>query len=380
MSSKNSLEAEIGGKLSLRNFDTMYEKVELAARSLFPYAGRILSKRAELTNPAPEPPEDMEKGSSAEMIYQAKVKEYVHADRQYILQKDTIAIEIQRILDEELRRLMESDVAYNTAKDSDPADPIGMWKALHDKVASGVHFTVSHFLLQFKKIVNARMSDKESLATYRHHYAEELSKVDIMAKRLKMEDDDFKKNTVFMGLFAGFFLEGLNSRFDGLRKDVRSETMTTAKYPDNMVEAIQLAEKYDGLKGDVLTAKDSQNEIVGAAVAPSYSKRDSNTVAAATPAVNIKKNDKKKGKPHPKSVSFSTSSARSEPAGKKNDKGFYTDPHKPPPKPWVGMKYCSRHQRWCKHSSEDCTLDTEKVGLCFEDEETMTAWPGWDQM
>ena len=114
--------------------------------------------------------------------------------------------------------------------------------SVHDKVASGVHFTVSHFLLQFKKIVTARLSDKESLATYRHHYAEELSKVDIMAKKLKLEDEDFKKNTVFMSLFAGFFLEGLNSRFDGLRKDVGSETMTTAKYPDNMVEAIQLAE------------------------------------------------------------------------------------------------------------------------------------------
>jgi len=40
--------------------------------------------------------------------------------------------------------------------------------------------------------------------------------------------------------------------------------MDNVKYPKDMAEVITLAEKYDGLKGSALTAKDSQNEIVGA--------------------------------------------------------------------------------------------------------------------
>ena len=99
-------------------------------------------------------------------------------------------------------------------------------------------------------------------------------------------EDAFKFHPAFMVLFAGFFLEGLNSRFDDLRKDLRSATMDNVKYPKNMTEAITLAEKYDGLKGNVLTAKDSQNEVVGTVIA-----KESAITTPATAANN------KKGKP-----------------------------------------------------------------------------------
>ena len=38
-------------------------------------------------------------------------------------------------------------------------------------------------------------------------------------------------------------------KFDQLGKDLRAETMMNGKFPDNMSEAIALAEKYDDLKG-----------------------------------------------------------------------------------------------------------------------------------
>ena len=374
MSSKaTNLEADIGGKLSLKNFDVMHAKVELSAQSLFPYAGRILSKRGEVVRPVPIAPRLMVSGSAEEMLHQERIKEYVRAERQYELQKESIAIEIQRILDDELKRLMEADPAYGAAKDSDPPDTVGMWKAIHDKIASGVHFTGSHFLLQVKKIVNAKMSDKESLSTYRHRFAEDLVKSDIMAAKLKIAEDDFKLHPVFKRLFAGFFLEKLNPRFDDLRKDLRSDTMSNVKYPNDMGEAITLAEKYDGLKGSALTAKDSQYEVVGA-----VNVKES---AITTPAVA---NNNKKGKANAKKQQKEKEKEKApaqKSSAKKNDSGFYTDPNSPPPKPWPGMKYCGLHKRWCKHSTDECTLkEGEKVNLCFDNsEEELPAWSGWDQ-
>jgi len=375
MSSKSTnLETDVGGKLSLKNFDVMHVKIELAAQSLFPYAGRILSKRAEIVRPVPTPPPNLLAGSANEMLHQERIKEHVRAERQYELQKESIAIEIQRILDDELKRLMDADATYRTARDSDPPDPIAMWKAINDKIASGVHFTQSHFLLQVKKIVNVRMSDKESLATYRHRFAEDLLKSDIMAKKMGLGEDAFKLHPVFMVLFAGFFLEGLNSRFDDLRKDLRSATMDNVKYPKNMTEAITLAEKYDGLKGNVLTAKDSQNEVVGAV--------NAKEPAITTPATaaNSKKGKANAKKQQQKEKAKDKATAQKSTA-KKNDKGFYTDPNSPPPKPWPGMKFCDNHKRWCKHSTDECTLaEGEKVSLCFDNsEEDLPAWSGWDQ-
>lgn len=374
MSSKpTNLEADVGGKLSLKNFDVMHAKIELSAQSLFPYAGRILSKRAEIVRPAPVAPETFD-GNSDEMLHHERIKEYVRTERQYEMQKESIAIEIQRILDDELKRLMDADATYRAAKDKDPPDTVGMWKAINDKIASGVHFTASHFLLQVKKIVNARMSDKESLPTYRHRFTEDLLKSDIMATKLGLGENEFKLHPVFVRLFAGFFLEGLNPRFDDLRKDLRSATMDNVKYPKDMSEAITLAEKYDGLKGNALTAKDSQNEVVGAVVNAKES-------AVTTPAIT---NNNKKGKANAKKQQKEKEKEKGpaqKSSAKKNDSGFYTDPNSPPPKPWSGMKYCGNHKRWCKHSTDECTLaEGEKVNLCFDNsEEDLPAWSGWEQ-
>lgn len=377
MSSKSTnLENDVGGKLSLKNFDVMHPKIELAAQSLFPYAGRILSKRAEVVRPVPVAPRFMAEGSSDEMLHHERIKEYVRAERQYELQKESIAIEIQRILDDELKRLMDTDPDYKAARNKDPPDPVEMWKAINNKIASGVHFTPSHFFLQVKKIVNSKMSDKESLASYRHRFAEDLLKSDVMGKKMGLEEDNFKSHPVFMRLFAGFFLEGLSPRFDDLRKDLRSSTMDNVKYPMDMAEAIVLAEKYDGLKGSALTTKDSQNEVVGAV-------NVKESAAVTTPAITNSKKDKKanaqKKQQQKKEKAIVQQPAAT--AAKKNDSGFYTDPKVPPPKPWAGMKYCGNHKRWCKHSTEECTLaEGEKVNLCFDySEDDLPAWSGWDQ-
>lgn len=379
-SSKFNLESDVGGKLTLKNFDTMHLKIQLSIQSAYPYAGRILSKRGEIVHAKPTAPAELVRGSAEEMLFQAEIKEYVNIGTQYKFQKASIAIDIQRILDDELKRLMDLNADYCNARDSDPPDPIEMWKAILERVASGVHFTYSHFLLQFKRIVNAHMSEKESLATYRFHYAEELSKSDVMAKKLGIADEDFKTNAVFQKLFAGNFVEGLSSRFDPLRKDLRSDTMSNVKYPKDMGEAVVLAEKYDGLKGEALTAKDSQNEIVGSvSTHGKKGKEDAPLTAPVAPANSDKK--KKKGKKGKAAAAEQSQPAtKAENHGKKNDSGHYTDPAKPPPKPWAGMKYCGRHKRWCKHSTEECTLDVEKVNICFESEEELTTWPGWDHI
>jgi len=383
MSSKFSLENDVGGKLTLKNFDTMHLKIQLSIQSAYPYAGRILSKREEIIHARPDAPYELVRGSPEEMLFQAEIKEYVYIGTQYKLQKVSIAIDIQRILDDELKRLMDLNADYCSARDSDPPDPIEMWKAILERVASGVHFTYSHFLLQFKKIVNVHMPEKESLATYRFHFAEELSKSDVMAKKLGIAEDEFKANAVFQKLFAGLFVEGLSSRFDPLRKDLRSDTMSNVKYPTNMGEAVVLAEKYDGLKGEVLTAKDSQNEIVGS-VSTHGKKGKKEDTPLTTPVASANSDKKKKkGKKDKKSAAEQPQqqpATKAENNGKKNDSGHYTDPTKPPPKPWAGMKYCGRHKRWCKHSTEECTLDVEKVNICFESEEELATWPGWDHI
>lgn len=150
--------------------------------------------------------------------------------------------------------------------------------------------------------------------------------------------------------------------------------MDNVKYPKDMSEAITLAEKYDGLKGNALTAKDSQNEVVGAVVNAKES-------AVTTPAIT---NNNKKGKANAKKQQKEKEKEKGpaqKSSAKKNDSGFYTDPNSPPPKPWSGMKYCGNHKRWCKHSTDECTLaEGEKVNLCFDNsEEDLPAWSGWEQ-
>ena len=104
--------------------------------------------------------------------------------------------------------------------------------------------------------MTSKMSDKESVASHRHRYAEYLTKADVLAKKVGIREADFKANATFPMLFAGNFLKGHAPRFDQLQKDLRAETMMKVKFPDNMGEAIALAEKYDGLKGEILTIKD----------------------------------------------------------------------------------------------------------------------------
>ena len=275
---------------------------------------------------------------------------------------------------------MDLDPNYCKARDVEPSDPIGMWKAIHEKVASGVHFTRSNFITQVKKIMTSKMSDKESLASYRYRYAVDLTKADVMAKKVGIREADFKANATFSMLFARNFLEGLAPRFDQLRKDLRAETMTNVKFPHNMGEAIALAEKYDGLKGEILTIKDLQNDLVGSVKEASHptSKKDANKGIVAyirqTRQRQRKRQRKVQRKTRRKINSHKTES------GKKDDNGRYTDLNKPPPKPWPGMKYCARHKYWCKHSTTDCTLAAEKVNVCFEREDGLASWPGWDQL
>ena len=383
MSSKISIETDIGSKLSLKNFDTMHEKIELSAQRVYEYAGLILKKRKETVFSEPLPPPNLQQGRATEMLYQARLNEYVKTLSQYQLQKASIAVEIQRILEEELKRLMDLDPNYCKARDAEPSDPIGMWKAIHEKVASGVHFTRSNFITQVKKIMTSKMSDKESLASYRYRYAEDLTKADVMAKKVGIREADFKANATFSMLFAGNFLEGLAPRFDQLRKDLRAETMTNVKFPDNMGEAIALAEKYDGLKGEILTIKDLQNDLVGSVkeASQSTSKKDANEgIVAPIKHGNGKGKGKEKSKDKQEEKSQVKGNSNKTESGKKDDNGRYTDPNKPPPKPWPGMKYCARHKYWCKHSTSDCTLAAEKVNVCFECEDGLASWPGWDQL
>ena len=81
MSSKFSLENDVGGKLTLKNFDTMHLKIQLSIQSAYPYAGRILSKREEIIHARPDAPYELVRGSPEEMLFQAEIKEYVSPEK-----------------------------------------------------------------------------------------------------------------------------------------------------------------------------------------------------------------------------------------------------------------------------------------------------------
>jgi hypothetical protein len=367
----SSVETELGAKLSIRNYDTHHKKFELIMKTAYPIAGGILEAGEELTPVVPPPPvADMADATQAEqMLYSAELKDYVSTKRVYNEQKQSIAGEIEKILSEELKRIMEQTAEYEVArKERNPHNPLAMWKAIHDKCAAGVHFTYSNFALQIKKITSMQMSEKESLAAYRHRFTQELIKADIMAKKTGLDVADYASHAPTLKLHAVLFLEGLTPRFDALRRDLRSETIKRVKYPNNMEEAGVLAEKYDGLKGEILTIRDSsQNEVVGKVVAKTPSKFEK----SKNNAKNSKDNKKEENKSH--------TPAEKKSGEKRNETRItYTDPNKPPPKPWTGMAYCKKHKRWCKHSTEECTLTASSdngVHVCLEEsDDLLTDW------
>ena len=65
----------------------MHEKIELSAQRVYEYAGLILKKRKETVFSEPLPPPNLQQGRATEMLYQARLNEYVKTLSQYQLQK-----------------------------------------------------------------------------------------------------------------------------------------------------------------------------------------------------------------------------------------------------------------------------------------------------
>lgn len=229
-----------------------------------------------------------------------------------------------------LKLHVEKSPPFETIKN----DPLNLKLLILEIVHLGESFGFRDHVKQFMVLARANMTEKANLSQFSKRFDTEFTVLLSMLKKLQLDQRSNPTMTIeqyVTKLVAAFYIEALPKSFDDVRKDISNENMTSVRQPNDLVEAIKLADQYDNIKASSMLANPSHNNkspsdnLAGAVTNPPKKP----PVAPPGPGGNKPRRDKK-------------------------EQPVYPDPNKPPPNPWPNMAYCKHCKRWCSHVVENC--------------------------
>lgn len=359
-----------------KNFDTVLPKLTEVLILEYDQAGRILQLRREC------PPTMSARAPAiqfADPDYPT-IEEQLLADEQLELRKihlGLVAKDIRRYEQQKpqmaTRILMQCSALLKLEVEKHPTfsdvceDPLKMVQLLQEIVHLGDGFGFREHVKQIMVLARANMNEKANLIQFSKRFTTEFEILQSMLIKLKLNSASKPTMTIedyVTKLIAAFYIEALPKSFDEVRKDISNENMTSVSQPDNLQQAIKLADQYDNIKAGSMLSNPSSNN-----------KSPSDNLAGAITNPN---NRKPPGNKPP---------GDKVPADKNRERIIYTDPKVPPPKPWNKMAYCAHCKRWCSHTIDTCKnkaagklIDIKdgkkpgKVVAVTYDDETNSVW------
>jgi len=329
--------------LDFKNLDTVLPRLEEVLILEYDFAGKILQlgrecppelpPRVLFVYADPYSPTAEEMADEQEAIEMRKIKMSLVAKDQnrYDQQKLQMATRLMMQCSSLLKLHVEKSATYETIKN----DPLRLKFLIQDIVHLGESFGFRDHVKQIMVLARTNMTEKANLSQFSKRYDTEFTVLLSMLKKLKLDENSRPTMTIeqyVTKLVAAFYIEALPKSFDDVRKDISNENMTSVQQPNDLVEAIKLADQYDNIKSSSMLATPSQiNKSPTDALAGAVTNPPKKPPAAPGPGGEKPKRDKK-------------------------NRIIYADPNKPPEKPWIGMAYCKHCKRWCSHSVENCKI------------------------
>ena len=327
--------------LDFKNLDTVLPRLEEVLILEYDFAGKILQLGREC--PPELPPRTPfvfadpnnktaeEIADELEAIEMRKIKMSLVAKDQnrYDQQKLQMATRLMMQCSSLLKLHVEKSPTFETIKN----DPLRLKLLILEIVHLGESFGFRDHVKQFMVLARANMTEKANLSHFSKRFDTEFTVLLSMLKKLELDEKARPTMTIeqyVTKLVAAFYIEALPKSFDDIRKDISNENMTSVQQPNNLVEAIKLADQYDNIKASSMLATPSHNNksptdsLAGAVTNPIKK-------PPATPGAGDN-NQPRKDKKRP----------------------VFTDPNKPPPNPWKNMAYCKHCKRWCCHTVDVC--------------------------
>ena len=329
--------------LDYKNFAVNAQRFKNQMVLKYELAGKILELRTECRPELdPEDPvevADIDNPTPAEQRALAEAAELRKYELQTVVknrilykqQKEQLAVEIIVYSSNLLRLALEKDASFKTIK----TNPLQLWLLVEQQINLGDNFSFRELVKQIIYMAGAKMNEKSSLDSFTHNFTVQFEKLFSMMVKLKIDDvsqsqveqgDDDEEPTVALmsvekfisKLIAAFFIEALPKSFgDEIRKDISNEKKIDVEQPDTLQEAVALANNYYNLKPESLNTVPGNNGGKG-----NSGEKLNPVVGAVGPT--------------------------------KNDKVVYSDPNKPPPKPWSDMAYCTHCKKWGRHTVDNC--------------------------
>jgi hypothetical protein len=327
--------------LDFKNLDTVLPRLEEVLILEYDFAGKILQLGKECP---PELPPRIpfvfadpnnktadEIADELEAIEMRKIKMSLVAKDQnrYDQQKLQMATRVMMQCSSLLKLYVEKSPTYDAIKN----DPLKLKLLLIEIVHLGQSFGFRDHVKQFMVLARANMSDKANLSQFSKRFDTEFSVLLSMLKKLQLDEKSNPTMTIeqyVTKLVAALYIEALPKLFDDIRKDISNENMISVQQPNDLVEAIKLADQYDNIKASSMLATPSHNN---------KSQSDNLAGAVTNP---------------PKKPPAPPGPGGNKPGRDKKEQPAYTDPNKPPPIPWKNMAYCKHCKRWCSHVVENC--------------------------
>ena len=362
--------------LDYKNFDDSFPRLKENLSLEYDLAGRIFQENKECppvmpprtkiifrdrNNPTEEE-KQMEEDNND--LHKSMIGLTAKETLRYNSQKLQMATRLIMHCSKLLRINVEKDSKYPSVCQS----PLELASLIEETVYfGGEAFGFRDHVKQIMVLANPKnvMSEKSNLSQFSKKYSTEYEKLHAMLVKLKLDDKSMPSMTIEQyveKLVAAFFIELLPKSFDDVRKDISNVNTTSVEQPENLQEAVKLADQYDNIKSSsMLTHSD---------------KSSPNNIVAASATDPKKQPGKKKD-------------GADSHAPTKPDRPVYTDPKKPPPQQWKNMAYCTHCQRWCSHSVDKCKKKAAglppghknqnpknpgKVGGVIFDDESTSVW------
>jgi len=327
--------------LDFKNLDIVLPRLEEVLILEYDFAGKILQLGRECP---PELPPRVpfvfadqhnktaeEIADELEAIEMRKIKMGLIAKDQnrYDQQKLQMATRLMMQCSSLLKLHVEKSPSYETIKN----DPLKLKFLILEIVHLGESFGFRDHVKQFMVLARANMTEKANLSHFSKRFDTEFTVLLSMLKKLQLDQKSRPTMTIeqyVTKLVAAFYIEALPKSFDDVRKDISNENMTSVQQPNDLVEAIKLADQYDNIKASSMLATPSNNN---------KSPTDSLAGAVTNP---------------PKKPPVANVPGGNKPGKDKKNQINYTDPNNPPPIPWKNMAYCKHCKRWCRHTIDNC--------------------------
>ena len=324
--------------LDYKNFDESMPRLKECLSLEYDLAGRILQENKEC--PPRLPPRvpftfaDPDNPTVEEKLEEGDLND-LHKTMIGLTAKETLRYNSQKLqmatrLIMQCSKLLRLNVEKDSRFQNVSQDPLKLATLIEETVLfGGETLDFRDHVKQIMVLANPKniMSEKSNLSQFAKKYSTEYEKLHVMLVKLKLDDKSNPTMTIeqyIEKLVAALFIELLPKTFDDVRKDISNVKTTSVQQPENLQEAIKLADDYDNIKSSsMLTHSD---------------KSQPNNIVA--PVTNNPKNGKKGDHPDPKAA------VKREPR--------HTDPKKPPSPAWNNMAYCTHCQFWCRHTVENC--------------------------